>query len=289
MGLSVLSLFDGIAGAKLALESLNIPIDRYIASEIDEDAIKVVGSCFPNNTTQVGDIRWLIKENLPPIDLLIGGSPCQGFSRSGKGLNFEDPRSSLVNEYARLLKSLQPEYFLLENVASMKKSWADQISEMVGVEPIKLNSDRFSAQSRERLYWTNIHVNIEDYNSIIKPTYTFGDVREFNPNNFDTYYFANDMIEKIPYLEEKYNKEFKLLTNSSIVPTISTKYTLARERFYGIEERGRIRTLSRVERERLQGFPTNYTWSVPKTTSFRLTGNAFNVPTIAFILKYMQW
>ena len=151
----VLSLFDGICCGHLALERAGIKIDSYDAYEIEPNAIKATQANFPNVVLH-GDVT---KEDFTKykgkIDLLIGGSPCQGFSSSGKQLNFSDPRSKLFFEYVRALKEIQPKYFLLENVV-MKKEWQDIISSYLGVEPIEINSSLVSAQNRRRLYWTNI-------------------------------------------------------------------------------------------------------------------------------------
>lgn len=147
-------LFDGIACGRLALERAGIPVKRYIASEIEQNAIKVAMSNYPD-IEQIGDVVEINTKELPEIDILIGGSPCQGFSSSGKGLNFVDPRSRLFFEYVRILKEVRPRYFLLENV-KMKKEWSAIISDYLGVEPIEINSSTVSAQNRTRLYWTNI-------------------------------------------------------------------------------------------------------------------------------------
>lgn len=152
--MNVLSLFDGISCGQVALERAGIKVDKYFASEIDKYAIQVTQKNFPN-TIQLGDITQLKGSTLPKIDLLIGGSPCQGFSFAGKQLNFIDPRSRLFFEYVRLLDEVKPRYFLLENV-KMKKEYQDIISKYIGVEPIEINSALVSAQNRKRLYWTNI-------------------------------------------------------------------------------------------------------------------------------------
>ena len=152
--MNVLSLFDGMSCGQIALNRVGIEYENYYASEIDKDAIKVTQHNYPN-TIQVGDVTKLFTTNLPKIDLLIGGSPCQGFSFAGKQLNFEDPRSKLFFEFVRLKNELQPKYFLLENVR-MKKSSEDVITEYLGVQPILINSYLVSSQHRRRLYWTNI-------------------------------------------------------------------------------------------------------------------------------------
>ncbi len=154
--INVLSLFDGISCGQIALERVGIEVENYFASEIDKHAIKVTQANYPN-TKQLGDVRNVTAEKLPKIDLLIGGSPCQGFSFAGKQLNFDDPRSKLFFEFVRLKNELQPKYFLLENV-KMKKEYQDIISSYLGVEPIMINSNLVSAQNRVRYYWTNIPV-----------------------------------------------------------------------------------------------------------------------------------
>lgn len=151
----VLSLFDGICCGHLALERAGIKIDSYDAYEIEKNAIKATETNFPD-VIQHGDVTIEdFTKYQGKIDLIIGRSPCQGFSSSGKQLNFNDPRSKLFFEYVRAIKECQPKYFLLENVV-MKKEWQDIISSYLGVEPIEINSSLVSAQNRRRLYWTNI-------------------------------------------------------------------------------------------------------------------------------------
>lgn len=151
----VLSLFDGISCGHLALERAGIKIDSYDAYEIEKNAIKATETNFPD-VVQHGDVT---KEDFTKykdkVDIIIFGSPCQGFSSSGKLLNFNDPRSKLFFEAVRAIKECKPKYFLMENVV-MKKEWQDIISSYLGVEPIEINSSLVSAQNRRRLYWTNI-------------------------------------------------------------------------------------------------------------------------------------
>lgn len=153
---SVLSLFDGMSCGQIALNRIGIEYDNYFASEIDKHAIKVTQTNYPK-TIQLGDVTKVFAKDLPKIDLLIGGSPCQGFSFSGKQLNFEDPRSKLFFEFVRLVKELKPKYWLLENVV-MKKEYERVISEYLGVEPITINSSLVTAQNRVRLYWANFEI-----------------------------------------------------------------------------------------------------------------------------------
>jgi DNA-cytosine methyltransferase len=155
-GINVLSLFDGMSCGQIALDKLGVKVNKYFACEIDKYAMQVTQHNFPD-TIQLGDVQFVTKETFGnnKIDLIIGGSPCQGFSFAGKMLNFDDPRSRLFFEYVRLVKGLKPKYFLLENV-KMKKESQDIITEYMGVEPIEINSALVSAQTRKRLYWTNI-------------------------------------------------------------------------------------------------------------------------------------
>jgi site-specific DNA-cytosine methylase len=155
--MNILSCFDGMSCGRLALDKAGVTYNKYYASEVDKYAIKVSAANYPD-TIQLGDIRDVKSDGLD-IDLLIGGSPCQGFSFAGKQLNFDDPRSKLFFEFVRLKEELQPKYFLLENV-KMKQESQDIISKYMGVEPIEINSSLVSAQSRRRLYWTNIPFEI---------------------------------------------------------------------------------------------------------------------------------
>ena len=150
-GYNVLSVFDGMSCGRVALDELGIPVKQYYASEIDPYAITVATNNYMD-TIHLGDVTKVDGHLLPKIDLLIGGSPCQGFSFAGKQLNFEDPRSKLFFEFVRLLKECKPKFFFLENVR-MKKEYQDVISSYLGVEPYLLNSSLVSAQNRQRLYW----------------------------------------------------------------------------------------------------------------------------------------
>jgi len=160
--MNVLSLFDGMSCGQQALQRAGIKVDNYFASEIDKYAIEVARKNFPN-TIQMGDVTEIIVPNIidqVEIDLLMGGSPCQGFSFAGGQLAFDDPRSKLFFEFVRIKEELQPKYFLLENV-KMKQEFQDVITKYMGVEPIEINSSLFSAQNRRRLYWTNIPVDMD--------------------------------------------------------------------------------------------------------------------------------
>ena len=185
--MKVLSLFDGMSCGRIALDQLGIPVEKYYASEIDKYAMQVSAANYPD-IEQVGDICNLDPKDYKDVDLILAGSPCQGFSFAGKQLAFDDPRSALFFEFIRLLKEIKPKYFLLENVR-MKKEFLQVISQQVsecypeipfGIEPIFINSSLLSAQSRQRYYWTNIPgiKQPEDRGIVLR------DILETEPNNF---------------------------------------------------------------------------------------------------------
>jgi DNA-cytosine methyltransferase len=170
--MNVLSLFDGMSCGQIALKNLGFKVHNYFASEIDKYAIKIAKKNFPN-MIHVGDVTQVESKHFgadgfdTKIDLIMGGSPCQGFSRAGKNLNFDDPRSKLFFEFVRLVKELKPKYFLLENV-KMTKEHRDTISDVLGVEAIYIDSALVSAQTRKRYYWTNIPYVFDPVNMGIK-------------------------------------------------------------------------------------------------------------------------
>lgn len=187
--MNVLSLFDGMSCGQIALRELGIPVEHYYASEIDRHAIAQTQLNFPK-TIQLGSVTGVHAKDLPKIDLLIGGSPCQGFSFAGKQLNFSDPRSSLFFEYVRILKECQeinPDIkFLLENVR-MRKEFEDIISDYLGVRPVLINSGRVSAQNRVRLYWSNIRTAQVDL---------FGTIATAIPQPEDLGLYFKDIMEE---------------------------------------------------------------------------------------------
>ena len=196
--MKVLSLFDGMSCGRIALDQLGIPVEKYYASEIDKYAMQVSAANYPD-IEQVGDICNLDPKDYQDVDLMLAGSPCQGFSFAGKQLAFDDPRSALFFEFIRLLKAIKPKYFLLENVR-MKKEFLEVITQQlsqcyapadvdnqfknvlneVRFEPIFINSSLLSAQSRQRYYWTNIPgiKQPEDKGIVLR------DILETEPNNF---------------------------------------------------------------------------------------------------------
>lgn len=199
-GMNVLSLFDGMSCGRIALERAGIKVDKYFASEIDKYAIEIAKKNYPD-TIHIGDVKDVMyPESFDghKIDLVIGGSPCQGFSFAGDRLNFDDPRSKLFFEYARLVKECNPKYFLLENVR-MKQECQDVISEILGVRPIEINSNLVSAQNRQRLYWTNIPFNSMPMDKGI----CMKDILEEKDQIEDRFYYSRKSID---YMERGNDK-----------------------------------------------------------------------------------
>ena len=282
--MNVLSLFDGMSCGQIALNRINIKYDNYFASEIDKSAIQVTQDNYPN-TIQLGDITEIKGSDLPKIDLLIGGSPCQSFSNAGKGEGFEG-KSGLFWEYVRLLKETNPKYFLLENV-KMKKEWQDIITFELGVKPIKINSNLVSAQNRERLYWTNIP-------NITQPTDKKIYIEDILDNEFDEKYWLAERnstllrnkvdLTNAPNLccIDVYNKKFKKDRKS---PTLTLPHhnTL---RFY---QNGKIRKLTPAECEKLQTVPIGYTnVGISDIHRYTMLGNGWTVDVITHIFKNME-
>jgi len=297
---NVLSLFDGISCGQLALNRAGINYENYYASEIEKHAIQITISKFPN-TIQLGDVSKININNLPSIDLLIGGSPCTNLSFKGKKegmvttdnievtsleqyLDFKDRgyqfvgQSYLFWEYVRILKSLKPRYFLLENVVMSKKN-QKLFTNILGVEPIKINSALVSGQRRNRLYWTNINNG-----NISQPE--------------DRKIMFYDIIDKeapyreiYPYMYKNYGNKQRL--SMSIICTDQKSACLTTSPhdpflFVLNEERSLLRQLTISEYEILQTLPLNYTEGIPKTKRYRAIGNGWTIDVIAHIFSYLK-
>ena len=305
----VLSLFDGMSCAQLALKRAGIKVDTYYASEVDKFAIKITQKNFPN-TKQLGDVCGVTARDVGEIDLLIGGSPCQGFSFAGRQLNFQDPRSKLFFEYVRLLRELKPKYFLLENVRMSKKS-QDVISEQLGVEPIKINSSLVSAQNRNRLYWTNLPTTLPEDRAILmrdileagwlcdrEKSYCI-DANYFKGGNLKNYFHksrrqlvfsasglcrvgdadlnGHDLIKRVYHPDGK-SPTLNACLGGHREPKIIVK-NCDKNSDWG------WRKLTPLECERLQTVPDNYTSGVSNTQRYPMLGNGMTVDVIAHILK----
>jgi DNA-cytosine methyltransferase len=229
MEMKVLSLFDGMSCGQLALERAGIKVDNYFASEVDPHAIKVTTENYPS-TIQLGDVTNWKNFDLPKIDLLMGGSPCTGFSFAGKQLNFNDPQSKLFFEYVDVLNHVKPKYFLLENV-KMKKEYENIISDKLGVEPIEINSSLVSAQNRKRLYWTNIP-NITQPED--KHIY-WGDVRERGVNG-ENFYYTEKAMQWLGRVSQKKNKVLTVHQDNEKMQMLEASHhkKYSNQRFFGI-------------------------------------------------------
>lgn len=224
----VLSLFDGISCGQIALNRAGIHYDAYYASEVDKHAMKVTQHNYPG-TIQLGDVRSVEAYGLPKINLLMGGSPCQGFSFAGKQLNFQDIRSRLFFEYVRLKNELSPTWFLLENV-KMKKEYQDVISEHMGCRPIEINSALVSAQNRKRLYWTNIPVTIpEDKGLLLRDILNTSENHDYIPLESIEKAIYNYSAKVLKSGNKMGNMKFPDSVNKKSRRLVATNITSARE------------------------------------------------------------
>ncbi len=316
--MNVLSEFDGMSCGRIALDVVGVKVDNYYSSEIDRPAIKIADKNWPQDTAnRLGDVSAWRKWDLPKIDLLIGGSPCQGFSVAGKQLNFNDSRSALFFEFLNSLNHFKPKYFLLENVARMNAETQDIISGLLGCEPIRINSNLVSAQNRDRLYWTNIpnqtqpedkkivladvmHEKTSEYVKVSKKgTYkkfqdkasclTGGGHSGGNHSDMDLlgipknrcYHIGEALgINGHDLLKRVYADYGKAPTVTCI--TGGSQYSKIAVDDYN------WRRLSPVECERLQTVPDNYTEGVSNSQRYKMLGNGWTVDVIAHILKNME-
>jgi len=307
--MNVLSLFHGISAGQVALQRAGIPVENYYASEIDKYAIKITQTNYPN-TIQLGDVTQNGDWDLPKIDLLIGGSPCQGFSFAGKQLNFDDPRSALFFEFVRCKQWFEPEYFLLENV-KMKREYQDVISKYIGVEPIEINSSLVSAQNRKRLYWTNIPciTQPKDKNILLEGVLEH-DAQEPMLSNI-----YGGFNEKQPRIHTSKSVTIRAASGGGHIPSVTLKGVIKnRDKLYernekamridanyhkGADNHGQrtlitsankdnYRKLTPLECERLQTFPEQYTNYVSNTQRYRALGNSWTIDVIAHIFNFMK-
>jgi DNA-cytosine methyltransferase len=282
--INVLSLFDGMSCGQIALNKLGVKYDNYYASEIDKFAIAITKKNYPN-TIHLGDVRDVKGEDLPKIDLLFGGSPCQSFSNAGNGKGFEGS-SGIFWEYVRVLREVKPKYFMLENV-KMKKEWQDIITKELGVEPIAINSSLFSGQNRPRLYWTNIPgVEIpEDKGIVLK------DILE-DDNLVDKQHLMTP--KAMAYMDGLRNGKqrwqyHKNPLDGKAACIVASFYKLSGLGVLDYRTLGKpCRRLTPVECERLQTVPDNYTESASRTQRYKMIGNGWTVDVIAHIFSYMK-
>ena len=301
--MNVLSLFDGISCGRIALERAGIEVDNYYSSEIKPYAIKVANINYPQDKeNRMGDILKIVDCLLPPIDLLIGGSPCQDFSGANKErLGVDGIKSKLFFEYVRLLKETNPKYFLLENVR-MKKEHQDFVSSIIGCEPIVINSELVAPHLRHRLYWTNIpftkmpndkglklnDVLINGYSDRDKArTLLESDSRPLSTpikmahRYFNTGFTTLIFKDKEHYknIKKHFDKHFKGKSAKEI-DNISKNMDLSL--YDG------LRYMNNRERESCQTIPQGYTDSLTQNEAACILGDGWTVDVIAHILKGLK-
>ena len=291
--LNVLSLFDGISCGQVALQRAGIEVNKYYASEIEQHPIAITQYNFPD-TIQLGDINnwreWDIDWN--SIDIVIGGSPCQGLTFAGKKLQLEDPRSKLFFVYIDILnhlRNINPDIkFFLENVKMNSESEA-KFNELTGYSPYKVNSNLVSAQNRQRNYWTNIKgFNMpKDRNKLVK------DVIRQEDN--DKYHLS---VKHLQAFHKSYNWKSTSVDGKS--PTLMASYYKQPPHSPYIpceESESGYRMFSPVECERLQTLPDDYTKygnydgtvkEVTKTNRYKVIGNGWTVDIITEFFKGLK-
>ena len=281
--MNVLSLFDGISCGMIALERAGISVENYYASEIKKIAIKCSHYNYPN-IIHIGDVRnvyykdgILHTENgcfYGKIDLLIGGSPCQDFSvLNSWGCGLKGENSRLMFEYFRLIKEINPTYFLLENVPIRFHSQLKLINEMLGVKPIEINSSDFSFQTRLRWYWTNIEIKY----------------LKKSPKNFQDYidkneeYCDNFIMNKTPSRDKMFIK-CKDITHAEKIGCVTRK----QDRYPNsglVHYKNYARFLTTRELELAQTLPPGYTSCLSKLQAQDVIGDGWTVDVIAEILR----
>lgn len=301
--MEIISLFDGISCGRVALDRAELPVTAYHAWEIEKHAIQISKNNYPD-IERHGDVTATDFSQYLGCDLIMGGSPCQGFSSSGKGLNFDDPRSRLFFEFVRALNEAKPKYFLLENV-NMRKDWQHIITEYLGVEPILINSALLSAQNRQRLYWTNIPgvtlppdkgITLE---SILETTGASFPAairgRRLNKasiigRRLDDRGHRQDYDKTVPITQclevrqtntDKSNCLTTVDKDNVLTPLPPGRYPDA------FKNNLPFRYYTTTEYERLQTLPDGYTQGVPESAARKALGNGWTVDVIAWILSHI--
>jgi len=287
--MNVLSLFDGMSCGQIALQNLGFAVEKYFASEINRNAIAVTMHNFPD-TIQIGDIKNVAYTHSDclywqplnwggtyhaseyswngKIDLVMGGSPCQGFSvASGDRKNFDDPRSRLFYEFVRVLDEVKPKWFLLENVP-MKQEWVDRISFEMGRDPVIINSCQFVPQLRKRLYWTNI--------PILRRCHTEQYLSNILTSGYTDRQYARCLLESESRPNTDKRRLFRRYKRTGFGTIVFEREDLCP--LY-------IRSFNQTELERLQGVPEGYTSILPRNQAASLLGNGWTVPVIEHIFK----
>lgn len=315
--MNILSLFDGISCGRVALDRANINVDNYYSSEIEKSAIEISNKNYPG-IIRLGDVTKIndkVLKSLPKIDLILAGSPCQGFSRNGNMLNFEHHQSKLFFDFIRILNWIRENNnkdvkFLLENV-EMKKEWRNTITEFVGVDPIDINSNLLSAQNRPRTYWSDIeNINIPN-NLDIRLKDILEDIDTSDFIKHQGILVDNKFNEKELNLINVVNGEVRIsqATKQGYIvandgdgvnlsfPTSKTRRgrvikqktnTLDKSCNICVYSDGILRKLTINELEKLQTLPIGYTEGVSEQKRRAAIGNGWTVDVIVHILKHIK-
>ena len=308
--MKVVSLFDGISCARVALDRLGHKRVEYLASEIDEAATRISSRNWPD-IVALGDVKNVDGKKIRrggSVDLLIGGSPCQDLSIAKKGRQgLKGSRSSLFYEYLRILKEIKPRYFVLENVASMSQESKDIISAEIGVKPILIDAALVSAQSRKRLFWTNIPgvcqpwdrgIVLKDIleSGFVDRDKSYAIVASYGKKNARDYFLRRS--GQMVYVKEATIKGFAIARDGDSIdisfPTSKTRRGRVGQKVKNIMTspsiavftKGVIRKLTPIECERAFSLPDRYTEGESDAARYHALGNAFNVEVIAHILKH---
>lgn len=284
MGLTVLSLFDGISCGMVALQRAGIEIDKYIAYEIEHNAIEISRKNYPD-IIRGGDVT---KEDFTKykgkVDLLIGGSPCQNLCSCGDKKGLDGAESKLFFDYVRALYETEAKWFLLENNATMTKENQDIITEIMGVEPIYINSNLLTAQDRKRLYWTNIPgieqpedrgLTLKDIVQPVEEKREYECYKRMAAKREGTLAFKKAWAN-VRTLDQKSRA---LTTSQAISNSGATNVKYSDTEYY---------ILTPIECERLQTLPDNYTEGVSNTQRYKAVGNGWTVEVIAHIFKALR-
>ena len=303
--MNVLSLFDGMSCGQIALRRAGIEYDNYFASEIDKYAIQIAQKNY-QDTIQLGDIHNIKTEKLPKVDILLGGSPCQSLSKAKrqKESGLKKGQSVLFWEYLRILNAVKPKYFLLENVASMKKTDRDSISNSLGVEPILINSALLTAQQRKRYYWTNIEgveqpkdrkVYLKDIleNGYTEKLKSYCIIATYSRACPEDYFFHgqrqlvfNKPVRVGTIGNGGQGERIYYIGGKSVCLSANGGGWGAKTGLYEIKEH--VRRLTPIECERLQTVEDNYTEGVSNAQRYKMLGNGFTVDVIVHILNNLK-
>jgi hypothetical protein len=281
---NVLSLFDGMSCGQIALNNIGLKPTRYYAAEIKKHAIQCTMDNFPD-TIQIGDVTKVKGQDLPKIHLLIGGSPCQDFSRANSVRDgLKGMKSMLFYEYIRLLEETKPDYYLLENVI-MDNLGYNTISELLGTEPVRLCGSKVSGALRDRLFWTNIGPECFDL---------FGNRKSNIPQPRDKKIMLNDVLE-YGYSDKK---KHTCLNTRSGYQSPNQKSLIHRNNTTGMvtliytdetmDESKGVRFCTQTEMEKLHNIPVGYTRNLNKRQAGDLIGDGWTVGIVEHIFSFLK-